>query len=350
MATNNPYNTSFKSFRKNKKSELKAARQKIKNERIKKQEERQQRKDDLKEATDNVKNNTDQPKGLAKFTPILLEKGSHIATTMAPVLLDLANQMFQEAQNEAQSQASDIIGNFCPPPEVSLNVLDQLNNTIDDLNQISDFITKITGFTDDIGRYATITQQVSTALKVTIPIVSTAAKTVPLIPGIIVSALDDLDWINNNLLYNNDGSPRLPKVIAGVGGITASASIVSLTINKVVTIIESITEKLEPCLTDIERPLDDSGDIKIKSLSSETKSLAQLGNSNFDDQDPVTYNGFIIEIETVPFTPTVNRYQAVGYNTYGIPMIKGELSFSSNALILINELKFIIDRDNLKAY
>jgi len=348
MATNNPYNKSFKDFHARKRAETRVNRLRIQKEKEKRQNERQQRKNDLKEATDNVKNNTEQPKGLAKFTPILLEKGSHIATTMAPVLLDLANQMFQEAQNEAQNQALDAVGNFCPSPEVSLNVLNQLNNTIDDLNQISDFITKITGFTDNIGRYATITQQVSTALKVTIPIVSTAAKAVPLIPGIIVSALDDLDWINNNLLYNNDGSPRLPKVIAGVGGITASASIVSLTINKVVTIIESITEKLEPCLNGIE--LNEVEDLKIKSLSSETKALSELGNNNFEEQDPVTYNGFIIEIETVPFTPTVNRYQAVGYNTYGIPMIKGELSFSSNALILTNELKFIIDRDNLKAY
>lgn len=346
MATNNPYNKSFKDFHARKRAETRVNRIRIQKEKEKRQKERQQRKDDLKEATDNVKNNTDQPKGLAKFTPILLEKGSHIATTMAPVLLDLANQMFQEAQNEA----SDAIGNFCPSPEVSLNVLNQLNNTIDDLNQISEFITKITGFTDVVGKYASTFQTVSTALKYSIPAVSAAAKTVPLIPGIVVSALDDLDWINNNILYNNDGSPRLPKVIAGVGGITASASIVSLAINKVVTIIESIIEKLEPCLTDIERSLDESGDIKIKSLSSETKALSELGNSNFQQQDPITYNGFIIEIETVPFTPTVNRYQAVGYNTYRIPMIKGELSFSPNALILTNELKFIIDRDNLKAY
>jgi len=346
MATQNPYNLKFKDFKAQKKAELKKAREESTAKRQEAKKKRKARKKETNDLTENVKNNTDQPKGLSKFTPILLAQSTHIAMTMAPKLEDMVKQMFNDASNEGLEETKDI----CPPNEVSLQVLNALNNIIDDLNKTSDFITKITGITEIIGRYASITQTVSTALKFSIPAVSGAAKAVPLIPGIVVSALDDLDWINNNLLYNNDGTPRLPKVIAGVGGITASASIVSFTINKVVTIIESITEKLEPCLSSIELPQGTSGSIEIKSLSSETKALSELGNSDFEEQNPITYNGFIIEIETIPFTPTVNRYQAVGYNTYGIPMIKGELSFSSNALILANELKFIIDRDNLKAY
>jgi hypothetical protein len=346
MAIPNPNNLKFKDFRAQKKAELKKAREAASKKRQEAKDKREARKKETNDLTENVKNNTDQPKGLSKFTPILLAQGTHIAMTMAPKLEDMVKQMFNDALNEGLEETKDL----CPPIDVSLQVLNTLNNIIDDLNKTSDFITKITGITEIIGRYASITQTVSTALKFSIPAVSGAAKAVPFIPGIIVSALDDLDWINNNLLYNNDGTPRLPKVIAGVGGITASASIVSFTINKVVTIIESITEKLEPCLSSIELPQGTSESIKIKSLSSETKALSELGNSDFEEQNPITYNGFIIEIETVPFTPTVNRYQAVGYNTYGIPMIKGELSFSPNALILTNELKFIIDRDNLKAY
>ena len=291
------------------------------------------RKKDLDEQTKIVQNNTEQPKGLARFTPILLEKGTHIAMTMAPALLELVKEMYQDTVSE----------NACPPQQVTEDVLAKLNNIIDDLNQISEFITKITNFTAGTGLFIDITQQVSTALKYSIPAVSTAAKASPLIPGIVVSALDDLDWFNNNLLYSNDGTPKLPKLKAGVNGITAASSIVAFSINKVVVTIETLSKKLEQCLPEGKKS-------ELKTLSSETKDIAELGNSDFENNNPLTYNGFIIKVETVPFTPTVNRYQAVGYNTYGIPMIKGELSFTPNALVLINELKFIIDRDNLKAY
>jgi hypothetical protein len=46
----------------------------------------------------------------------------------------------------------------------------------------------------------------------------------------------------------------------------------------------------------------------------------------------------------------VNRYRAVGKNQSGIVLIQTELSFTLEPQILINELKLIIDRDNLKAY
>jgi len=41
------------------------------------------------------------------------------------------------------------------------------------------------------------------------------------------------------------------------------------------------------------------------------------------------------------------RY-AVAKTPSGIVMLRGESSFSSSVDVLINELKFIIDRDNLK--
>ena len=63
-----------------------------------------------------------------------------------------------------------------------------------------------------------------------------------------------------------------------------------------------------------------------------------------------TYKGFILEIESIPFTDTVNKNRAVGKNRSGIILISTESSFASNPQVLIDELKFIIDRDDLKSY
>ena len=57
-----------------------------------------------------------------------------------------------------------------------------------------------------------------------------------------------------------------------------------------------------------------------------------------------------LEIEEKPYTDTVSQNRAVGLNQSGIILIATNYSFASDPNILINELKFIIDRDNLKAY
>ena len=66
--------------------------------------------------------------------------------------------------------------------------------------------------------------------------------------------------------------------------------------------------------------------------------------------DDGTYKGFRLEIETKKYTDTVNQNRAVGKNNSGIILIATEYSFASDPNVLINELKFIIDRDDLKAY
>lgn len=304
-------------------------------------ENAESRKKQLEESTDNILSNTEQPKGIAKFTPIILEKGSHIVLTMAPTLAEMAAQYLPENVDKNINQ-----------DDVKQAII-KLNNIIDDLNGISEFLNKITEVSTAISTAVSVTQTVANVLNRSIPIVSGVAKAIPLIPGAIVSSLDDLNWIKGNLLFSSDGTPKLPKLLSGVNAITGATAIVSLSILKVTTIIEALIARLQTLLNQpVEIGPDDSlsDTYDIKPLSPETKKFAELGNSDYETNDPLTYKGFILSIETVPFTPTVNRYQAVGSNTFGIPLIKGELSFSSNAQVLINELKFRIDRDNLKAY
>ena len=63
-------------------------------------------------------------------------------------------------------------------------------------------------------------------------------------------------------------------------------------------------------------------------------------------------NGFILEVQTIDQNAAgkLKRRQAVGKNSQGIVLVKGDPSFSSSDQILINELAFYIQSNNLKAF
>ena len=85
-------------------------------------------------------------------------------------------------------------------------------------------------------------------------------------------------------------------------------------------------------------------------ISKEIKDIADAQIQADNTQNETTYQGFIIEIEIVPYTPTVDRRRALGKNQSGIVLIQTELSFTTDDQTLIDELKLIIGRDNLKAF
>ena len=86
-------------------------------------------------------------------------------------------------------------------------------------------------------------------------------------------------------------------------------------------------------------------------LNSLSDTIVQTANSQTQaDVNDGSYKGFSFQIEEVPFSPTVNRLKAIALNQGGIPLLETPLSFTTNRQTLIDELKLIIDRDNLKPF
>jgi hypothetical protein len=71
----------------------------------------------------------------------------------------------------------------------------------------------------------------------------------------------------------------------------------------------------------------------------------------YDDNIPIDseVNGFKIDVETESTTNPLKRRRAIAINKQNIIMLKGEWSFSSIDQILIDELVFYIQQNNLKA-
>jgi hypothetical protein len=91
--------------------------------------------------------------------------------------------------------------------------------------------------------------------------------------------------------------------------------------------------------------------VQPEALSQE---LINLSNEASEEgvSSPNIVNGFILEVQAMDQNVVGNlkRRQAIGKNSQGIILIKGDPSFSSSDQILINELAFYIQSNNLKAF
>jgi len=226
----------------------------------------------------------------------------------------------------------------CPTPATLQSILDKRNNLVNYLNIQQTRIDNTKGIVTVSGDFANFLQKTSETLTLTGVILNQAIKLLPAVPGSVVSISKDIDSINESLKYDFNGEPRIPKLQSPVSDVSLPINMVSNVISKLVAILGAFDQLITTCNPELENSLVKFSD---SVLSNTANQVIADGN---------TYKGFRLEIETFPYTDTVNRNRAVGKNADGITLIATELSFASDPQVLIEELKLIIDRDNLKAY
>jgi hypothetical protein len=178
------------------------------------------------------------------------------------------------------------------------------------------------------------------ALSTSKTIANQAAKVVPVLPGVVVSILNDIDDLIKTTTYKTDGSSRLVKIKGQLESGAYYTALAAGIINAIVIILKLV----KPLLTKCGLQPDEFGEeLNRFILQSQTKE---------DSNTNISYQGFTFEIFEVslPNDPTVKRTIAQAINTEGIVALQTEPSFTQNPKILIEELKILIDKDNLKAY
>jgi len=173
---------------------------------------------------------------------------------------------------------------------------------------------------------------------------SLAAKFLPITPGAVPSLLSDLDDFITNTTFDNEGNSRITPLKQQIDGIALPVSLITFYINRLISTLQILDNYIIDCQPTV------NSEINLTPISKELTTISQIQEEADTSPNLSTYQGFIIEIEEVPFSTTVNRRRAVGKNQDGIVLIQTELSFTTIDQILINELKFAIDKDNLKAY
>ena len=238
----------------------------------------------------------------------------------------------------------------CPPQSTIDQTVNNLNNLIDNLNRVA----KLLDIINNYGKYTVtgidVTQTLIDVTKTALGLATAAELLIlPAVPGPVAGGIDTTKTVIDTLFFTADGTPKLPILKGKVSSILSYSKIASVFVYFIQGIIETIIAQLEKC---------SNTSLNITSLSEEAKSLATQGqsieqgvNSTSPQQESTdSYNGFNIIIETEEdLTTGITKRRAVGFNRFGIPLIQTSYSFTTNNQSLIDELKLIINRDNLKA-
>jgi hypothetical protein len=277
-------------------------------------------------------------KGKAKFGQRILNLGKQTIKLILPKLTSLAQEYaigeFETAKAAATSpeQIDALKQQFCPAPDQLQRLLDTRNNIVGQLNSIG---TKLNTLNFSIGGLQDITnilKNILSTVETAKLVTSTAAKIVPLIPGAVPALLNDLETIDDKIL------PLLEKNSGSINATSIPIAVVTSIINKIVNSLSQLDDLIKLCGPNL--TLDSLSDTIVQTANSQTQA----------DVNDGSYKGFSFQIEEVPFSPTINRIKAIALNQGGIPLLETPLSFTTNRQTLIDELKLIIDRDNLKPF
>lgn len=292
---------------------------------------------DSKTIEDNTPQNL-KLKGKDKFAILIAQKGEEVKKTLIPIAIGLATTAGIKAVGTALEQLPD----FCLPENEVNKILDVRNQIVGKLNNI---VTTVDSFTKTINSLKSVITPLDKALSTLDTAKKVAQIAIPLIPSTppgtpnpantALVALGTLKDLQDQI------TPKIINTKSTIDSISLAVSVVKDPLLKIINILNSIDKYLKKCSKNAPElvPLNDS----LLTLEQTQNQVAEAVSTEN------TYNGFILETVTVPYSPTVNRVRAVAKNAQGIILLQTPLSFTTTPQVLIEEIKLIIDSSNLKA-
>ena len=217
----------------------------------------------------------------------------------------------------------------CPTQAELITLINKKNKLVKQLNnslKIIDSTTKALGIAGGVIEGLSIAYNVLKNIPVP---VSTGAPGVPGLP-------------TNVILGIQDSKDKLDKLITNLKTINASTLTILILLRQillqVIQLLNLLDSLVQECFPDADQ----------EQIANE---LITLTNEQSQQLSPVVtnVNGFTMGVETEVTNNTLKRRRATATNNQGVVMLKGELSFSSIDQILIDELVFYIQQNDLRA-
>jgi len=216
----------------------------------------------------------------------------------------------------------------CPNQDEIIILIDKKNKIVRQLNNALRIIER----TNNV---LSITSSVIDTLNVALLVVKNipipTSTGVPGVPGIPINVINKIQDVI-------DKTEKTLTVLKGVDiGLIAILGVLRQTLTTIIRYLNILDNLIQECAPDLTQ----------EQLSAE---LTALTIQQSPTSPVVTnVNGFEMSVETENSPNTLKRRRALARNKQGVVMLKGEWSFSSIDQILIDELVFYIQVNNLKA-
>lgn len=298
-----------------------------------------------------------KPKGIQTFPELFGVIGKSLAKLMFTSLATVIKESGIEYAEAKQAELLQKLGvtdltevdpdlikqTFCPTQESLDKIIEQRNGMVTYLNNQQERINKLKIPIELSGELIDFTQRTSTIIKATTAIVNAGLALIPLATfgNPVISFINLVDTIRETILTDNDGVPRIPKLQGAISNVNIPLNQLSRLITKIVLELSKIDDIINLC-----RP-----SAELNALTPEVLATVAIQlSSDLATTDDNLYKGFRLEIETRPYTDTVNQNKAVAKNKSGIVTLETDWSFASDPNVLIRELQFRIDTENLVSY
>lgn len=265
-------------------------------------------------------------------------------------LAQLIAKKANEIKNLLMGQIDDLILSLkkneeCPSSEETARLIAIRNNLVDSLNRKFSFIER---FSSAVSGGNNLLQILIGVIKLTSGIkngiiIGGAAVPFP-IPSAVNSGVEAAQDAIESVKFEVDGSQKLVPISNGLLSVTVAIQVFNNVLANLICQLETLDAAIEECSTDV------SNKPTLTPVSEDMLVYIEQVQSNEEQSiNDTTYKGFIFEIEEVPFSSTVTRRRANALNSDGIVLLQTELSFTLDPSVLIEELKLVIDQDNLRA-
>jgi hypothetical protein len=276
-----------------------------------------------------VKNLTKGKKDASYYSQEIISNQVNILknSLIPSVLTMIAPCGISQISNISPQEFSKYIDQATCPTQTELDNLIKRKNQL--VKQLNNSLNLINNTTKALGITGGIIETLNIAFQI--------LKNIP-----IPSAIAGVGLPINVILAIQDNKERIDRLIGKLRnvniGILSIVIVLRQTLIQTIQLLNLLDQLIQKCYPEAEQ----------EKIAFE---LNQLTQQQSNQLDPVVtnINGFEMGVETEITEKPLKRKRAIARNKQGVVMLRGEWSFSSIDQILIDELVFYIQQNNLKA-